>query len=64
MKYFIHYVESCTPKLGCFNSKEECYDFIKSFGEKWGDHDSSWLDYAFETDNLVTFDKYWEKNHG
>jgi hypothetical protein len=33
-------------------------------GEKWSDHDSSWLDYAFETDNLVTFDKYWEKNHG
>lgn len=53
-KYYVRYVESCTPKLKSFKTESEMNKFIAKFAVEtmYGNPDN-WIDYAFKGEMLL-----------
>ena len=57
MKYYVRYVESCTPRLKVFDTEHERIRFIIEFEE---DRDDNWIDLVFNGE--VIYDSEIEDN--
>lgn len=45
MKVYLHYVESCTPKLKAFGSRSGALKFANKFEKKYLGNEDYWIDY-------------------
>lgn len=46
-KYFIHYIEDCTPKIIKFDNKKNMEEWISEFRKINNGQQDSWLDFSF-----------------
>ena len=57
MKYYLHYVESCSPKLKLFKTKKAVDKFVKEFKTN---NEDNWLDFIVEG-KIIPLDTYYGK---
>lgn len=54
-KYYVIFVEDCTPKIEEFNTKKDAEFFLAEFSRKHGsldDGDANWVDHMFKGKKL------------
>lgn len=58
MKYYLKYVESCTPKIKEFSTKEKLYKFAAEFATSIYNNPDNWIDMAFKGDIFLKGDNF------
>lgn len=58
MRYFVHYVEDCSPKIKAFKTKQKLQDFIKKFSKKIDPTSGYWIDFSFRGE-ITSCDDYY-----
>lgn len=60
MKYHLHYVENCSPKLKSFETRVQLDKFIKKIEAKEVENEDTYVDFAI-IGKLDLFDNYYKQ---
>ncbi len=60
-KFYLVYVEKCTPAVVCFDTEDNMKKWIKIFKKTHFEDVDSWLDFSIKGDTLKAYDKSWSK---
>lgn len=61
MKYYLYYVENCSPQLKKFKTKKARDVFIKTLN---CDNEDTFLEFSFSSDDLKLHADYYKKMKG
>lgn len=57
-KYYVYYVEDCTPAIKEFKTLKARKQFLEVFQTKYGNSSINWIDFTFDGNIRETFSHY------